>query len=76
MNENEQQAAWLSVFKIFTAWLAALGITTWGDVASMFAAIYTALLICEWWWKKFWRPFFVARGWIKRRDEPAYDEHS
>lgn len=37
----------------------------WGLLASMLAAFYTLLLISEWWWKKFWRPLFESRGWIK-----------
>lgn len=33
-------------------------------LASTVALVYTLGLLCEWWWKKLWRPFFRARGWI------------
>ena len=39
----------------------------WGDVAQFVAAIYTSLLILEWFWKKFWRPILESKGWIKPR---------
>ena len=65
MTENDQATVAAPVIKIITAWTAAIGLKTWGDVASMLAAAYTALLILEWFWKKFWRPIFVARGWVR-----------
>lgn len=41
-------------------WLERIGVTSWGDVAAMLAALYSLLLIIEWLWKK-----------LKRiRDEP------
>ncbi|MCD2164887.1 hypothetical protein [Comamonas koreensis] len=39
----------------------------WGTIASIVAAVYTSLLICEWFWKKLWRPAFERWGWIKPR---------
>lgn len=42
----------MPLLKIATAWLAALGLTSWGDVASAMAALYTFLLIVEWVAKK------------------------
>lgn len=65
MTEHDHTTVAAPVIKIITAWLAALGLKSWGDVASLLAAIYTALLIIEWFWKKFWRPIFIARGWVK-----------
>lgn len=43
------------VIKVVTVWLAALGITSWGDFAAMLAALYSLLLIIEWCWKRFGR---------------------
>lgn len=37
----------------------------WSTIAQIGAAMYSGLLITEWFWKKFWRPFFERRGWIK-----------
>lgn len=39
-------AAWFGVF------LSHLGIHSWSDLAAVLAAIYSALLICEWCWKR------------------------
>ena len=36
----------------------------WGTIASIVAALYTSLLICEWFWKKLWRPAFERWGWM------------
>ncbi len=53
MNDNDHTSAVaMPAFKIFTAWLAALGLQTWGDFASFLAACYTLLLIAEWVYKK------------------------
>jgi hypothetical protein len=52
------------VFKVATAWLAALGISGWSDFAAFAAAFYSVLLIVEWWWKKFWRPLLERKGWF------------
>jgi hypothetical protein len=45
------------VLKAATAW-AAVGITSWADAASFLAAIYTAVLLAEWLWKRLIRPRF------------------
>lgn len=42
-----------------SAW-AAVGFTSWSDVAAFLASCYTLLLICDWIWKH-----------IKRRKEAA-----
>lgn len=39
------------ILKISTAW-AAVGITSWSDAAGFMAALYTAVLLGEWIWKK------------------------
>lgn len=40
------------VLKLVSVW-AAVGITSWADAASALAAIYTAVLLGEWVYKKF-----------------------
>lgn len=37
----------------------------WATIAQMAAALYTMLLMGEWFWKKLWRPMAEQRGWIK-----------
>lgn len=63
--------------KIASAW-AAVGLTSWADVASALAALYTVILIFEWVWKKFLRPGLETKGYIKRlkrrRDDDCKDE--
>jgi uncharacterized protein HemY len=58
--------------KVVTVW-AMVGITSWADVAAFLAAVYSALLILEWLWKKFLRTFCEQRGWLRlknrRRDD-------
>lgn len=48
MNEHDHISVAMPTLKIISAWAAALGLTSWGDVASFLAALYTALLIAEW----------------------------
>ena len=36
----------------FSKYLEAVGIHSWGDVAAMFAALYSLFLIIDWVWKK------------------------
>lgn len=56
----------IKIASAWAAWWASVGITSWSDVAAMLAALYTALLIFEWMWKRVFRPFAERRGWIKR----------
>lgn len=42
-----------------------LEISTWSDVANVVVVLYTLHLITDWWWKRFWRPFFERRGWLQ-----------
>jgi hypothetical protein len=43
------------------AWMGGM---TWGEFASMLAAIYTGLLMIEWVWKRIGKPLAQRRGWI------------
>lgn len=38
---------------------------SWSNIAAALAAAYTLSMLFEFWWKKFWRPFFERKGWIK-----------
>ena len=54
-----------------SAWYS---IHTWSDVAAFLSAIYAAVLLGEWAWKRFLRQVAVERGWIAPRviaDESA-----
>jgi hypothetical protein len=62
---DQPQSVLAPGLKIASAW-AAVGITSWSDVAAILASAYTALLIGEWFWKKVWRSFCEERGWVKR----------
>jgi hypothetical protein len=67
MSMSEQSSSVASpAIKIATAW-AAVGITSWSDVAALLASLYTALLIGEWMWKRAIRPYCEQRGWVKRQ---------
>lgn len=48
MNDHGNISVAAPTLKIISAWAAALGLQSWGDVASFLAALYTALLIAEW----------------------------
>ncbi len=52
MNDSDHTSVAMPALKLTTAWLAALGLQTWGDFASFLAACYTLLLIGEWVYKK------------------------
>lgn len=50
------------------AYLAADMFTmSWSNLAAGLAALYTLSMLLEFWWKKFWRPVFERRGWIKEK---------
>lgn len=55
MNDNDNTSVALPMIKIISAWLAAVGLQTWGDFASFLAACYTMLLIVEWVHNRFFR---------------------
>lgn len=50
--------------KAISAGVVFLGGMTWGEVASMLAALYTACLLIEWLWKRLLKPLGQRRGWI------------
>lgn len=54
------------VTKAATAIAASLTVATWTDIAAILAALYSAILIGEWVWKKWLRPYCECKGWIKR----------
>lgn len=60
----------LKVFSVMGAWAAG---ATWGEIASMLAAFYTLLMITDWWWKRWWKPLFIRRGWLKNRSYEFMD---
>lgn len=43
------------VVKVFSAWAAAIGISSWSDLAAAAAAVYSLILICEWAYKCFFK---------------------
>lgn len=49
------------LFKAVSVW-AAIGITSWSDVASAAAFVYTLILIADWCWKKFLRDWLKSKG--------------
>lgn len=55
MNDNDHTSVAMPAIKIISAWLAAVGLQSWGDFASFLAACYTALLIAEWVRNRFFR---------------------
>lgn len=61
------------VLKVASVGVAYLGGMTWGEVASMLAAIYTACLITEWLWKRIVKPFAQRRGWVRGRPRDFLD---
>lgn len=62
--------------KLATAWLAALGISSWSDAAAFIAFIYTLCLLGEWLWKRVGRSFCEKRGWVKRAQRRKDDSPS
>lgn len=61
----EQLATSATAHSSHQTW-SAVNAIPWGTIASIAAAVYSLLLITEWFWKKLWRPFFERRGWLPR----------
>ena len=40
---------------------------TWQNAAAFTATLVSLCVLCDWFWKRFWRPLFERRGWIKPR---------
>lgn len=73
----EQREGVVAGTKLTSVW-AAVGITSWADAAAFLAALYSVLLIAEFMWKKFGRPFAEWRGWVapapKKRGKAKTDD--
>ena len=63
-------------WKAATALLASIGIGSWSDFAAMVAAIYSVLLIGEWFWRRFGRSFCESHGWIAPRLRRRSDQRA
>ena len=72
MNEQQTSDVVVPGVKIVSVW-AAVKITSWADAASAIAFFYTLLLVGEWLWKRFGRPFCENRRWIRRNKRRADD---
>ena len=59
--------------KAASAGLVFLGGMTWGEVASMMAALYTFCLFIEWLWKRILLPLAMRRGWAKGKPRDFLD---
>jgi hypothetical protein len=62
MGDDQIKAPVIKGVSVGLAWLGGM---TWGEVASMMAALYTSCLIFEWLWKRLAKPLAISRGWIK-----------
>lgn len=69
---HEQKEIALNSVKLGGVW-ASVGVSTWSDAASMFAAILSVLFILEWIWKKVIRPLLEKYGLIERNRRRATD---
>lgn len=72
MNEPAQSTVAMPIAKVVSLW-AAVGLTTWADWAAAAAFLYSILLIADFFWRKWGRPFCEDRGWIKRLKRRADD---
>lgn len=61
------------VLKVTSVGLAWLGGMTWGEIASMLAALYTLCMITDWLWKRFGKPLAIRRGWMKGKPRDFMD---
>ena len=57
------------MFKLVTVW-AAVGITSWADVAAFLASLYSFLLIAEWCWKTYKLRRSRDDASRRRKDDP------
>lgn len=77
MNDQHAEIA-APVAKTLTMWAtiaAGIGVNTWAEAASFasfcaaaLGALYSLLLVAEWFWKRVWRPLAVKLGWVRRND--------
>jgi O-antigen/teichoic acid export membrane protein len=63
------------VVKVASAW-GVIAFTSWAEFAAFLGALYTMVLLTEWFWKKMWRPLLVRLGYLPadRRKEDKNDE--
>lgn len=54
---------------------ADLFVLTWPNIAAAAAALFSLSMLCEWWWKKFWRPVLERFGWLKARKPRKLSAH-
>lgn len=75
MNPDDLDKIAAPVAKAVTLW-SLVGFSSLADAASFatmlagfLAAFYSLLLVCEWFWKRLWKPLFTHFGWfgMKRR---------
>ncbi len=66
--ENRAAPVAHGVLSILAAFFAGWTPAEW---AAAMAAFLNFLLICDWWWKRFWRPFLIRRGILKVRAKRA-----
>lgn len=71
--DDQIKHPWL---KAITALAAGFGVSSWSDFAAFVAAVYTLVLMAEWFWKKFWRPLLERHGIVKRRNRRASDREA
>ena len=73
MTENQVSHPVLKGASVVVAWVGGM---TWGDRASMLACGYTALLICDWWWKRFGKALAIRFGLKKGKPRAFMDSTS
>ncbi len=74
MNQFEQNTTVdHAAAKIASVGVATLFGMTISELAALAALVYSCLLIGEFVWKKFLRPFAEHRGWVKRKCKRADD---
>lgn len=69
-NDDQTTHPVLRVASVGGALLAGM---TWGERASMLAAGYTALLIFEWFYRRFIKPYLIRTGRMKGKPRPFMD---
>lgn len=77
MSDQNTEVIAAPVAKTVSMWVAivaGLEINSWADAASFasflaaaLGALYTLLLLGEWFWKKLWRPLGIKAGWIDKK---------
>lgn len=70
MKDDQVTHPMLKGASVGLAWFAGM---SWGEVASMLAAIYTLLLITDWFWKRFLKAIAIRKGWIKGKPRAFMD---